>query len=463
MAEVSDEDIYALVAREQRAFRRILFAGVGMLALLVILSCVLAVYYFQVERELRSNAHALRQQAHDVRSEVDRQNIQIAKQVADLKADYDDLHGWLASETQAASADDLSAALQSADTYLRTGARIRLADERTLQLATSRTSALPAAEKRLLSGAMLVLEFDRTGGRYEADQQVPVALREAKADFETAGANPAYAVPARAGVAMVFYRLANAENYPVDRCQAVISTVGEDGTLGPRPLYWRAQCQRKLGLAADALKTYATALEASFADQPPATTDDPDTATLTNRMNAYHGLGTTLIAASRNHLSESDAEFKYAIAVARRLCKPTDGEPQPVKPMHFARACLDRAILLRRALGQTPSQVTGSQENLGLALLLDQEYRGALENFKRVNRISPTHAWNQIVGYLAARHLGDRKLRHDTRENISLFKTAQFNVCELHQLLPDDLFNEARAVIEDTHPHDEPVTCPTSL
>jgi hypothetical protein len=242
---------------------------------------------------------------------------------------------------------------------------------------------------------------------------------------------------------------------------ASVAAATEAGGRSPQPLYWRAQCERKLGRTQDALIHYAEALDAAEPSALQPSGVDPDDAEIAIAMNAFHGVGTTLV--SGQGLSESTREVAAAMAIATTKC-PVGADTEARSPrMRLALGCLGQAIRLRGALRQTPNQISGSAENLSFAHLRDGDYVAAFRNTQNVERTG-LFAWNELTRALTARHVlqsdtddddlrdAAGRARAEARRNVSFFTLAQFNACELRTLLGDADFAEARDILLETHP-----------
>ena len=218
--------------------------------------------------------------------------------------------------------------------------------------------------------------------------------------------------------------------------------IGTDDALGLQPLYWRAQCNRKLGRTREALSDYSLALNRVD----PAAEDAPDPAEQLIQMNAFHGLGTVLITTAD---LPPDAEVDAARALAERVCGSGDaGDGSTL--MKLTRACLDKAIALRIALGQTENQQSGSAENISFTYLRDGDFQGALAHSKQIEKTG-LFAWNELVRALSAEAVGDEDVAREARRNVSMFAPESFNVCELRALMAPEVYENARALISSEH------------
>lgn len=132
--------------------------------------------------------------------------------------------------------------------------------------------------------------------------------------------------------------------------------------------------------------------------------------------------------------------------------------------MKMARACLEKAILLRRRLGQTPNQQSGTAENISFTYLLEGDFSGALANAQKVERTG-LFAWNELVRALAAEEVANtnsvdveptaadavRATAAEARRNVSMFAPNQFNPCELRVLLTHEVYLKAEAILRQEH------------
>ncbi|MGQ0532162.1 MAG: hypothetical protein ACT4OF_05640 [Caulobacteraceae bacterium] len=159
---------------------------------------------------------------------------------------------------------------------------------------------------------------------------------------------------------------------------------------GPQPLWWQAQCERKLGQTREALRDYARTLQRVAGV---ATSLTQDYAEMTLAMNAFHGVGTTLIAL--HDTPDGDAHMSAALPIARSAC-PVAADATGSPRMQLAESCLRIAMLLRERLGQTPNQVSGTGENLSFVFLRDENYDAAFAQARRVERTG-LFPWNELV------------------------------------------------------------------
>lgn len=456
-----DSALAALITREQKGFRSTLMAGVAAALIMTLASAALGAYLWTANERLSRTIGDLESQAFGLRRAIDAQRNQVVAQERALRHYYAEIRG---EEPKAGAGPG-----EALRRFLEIGAVPSLADQRAIgQMA--RAPALAPAERALFAGADGLIEFqwrNEAIGREDAD--LPARLKMAQAAFATAAADPAFATLAAAGKAQILYLDASSarRNYSNESCAAVYQAVeasADKGAPPPLPLYWRAQCERKTGRTGAALADYARALDQSApALAPSADAGDaaatPDEATTLAAMNAFHGLGTTLIAGAL--LPADSPELSEGLAIAARHCgKPDEGRSER---MGLAVACLHQAMNLRRALGQTPNQISGSAENIGFALLRDRDYNGAFAHASTVER-SGLFAWNETVRALSAQAAGAgaasarAAAARQAQLNLSFFTVAEFNLCEIRALLSDKNYAAARRLIAAAHPG-EKVEC----
>lgn len=450
MASDGESDLIALVEREQRGFRTILFSGLATLLLLVGMSAALGFYYFDVSRELTSSARKLQLQAFETRRQLDVQNNRVAAQEARIRRVHEEIRrlGSLGA-TQLGDDASLKAAAAAARQLIREGA-VSLAQERLIEIEAEREPADAPAARALLRAAAALLQWTRSGEAIARDaEDLPPVLAQALADFQAASSDAALAASATAGEAWVRFIDASSprSNFRAADCEAVFAAAALSAAiepLGPQPLYWRAQCARKLGRTSEALRDYAQALGQDRSSE--------EFAARTLAMNAFHGLGTTMIAAFEQ--PDDAPEMQIAVQVAGKACPITAGAGGSPR-MQVAVACLDQAIALRRRLRQTQNEQSGSAENISFAYLRDENFQAAFDNAQRIERTG-LFAWNELVRALSAQHLSDTaglaEARADARRNVSFFQLGQFNLCELQALLSTQGYQEAVALIGELHP-----------
>lgn len=454
MADEAESELIALVAREQQALRRTLLAGFSALFLVVAMSIALGIYYFFIARTLAADSERLEQRAFETRILADDLADRISDQEAAIRRNYEELRTASQEEPVDTSPE---AALQVVRDFLERGVH-SLAGEKLI--ARARDAEASPGRASLYQGVSALLEWERGGSVIPRDaEDLPTTLLRARTAFEAAGEDPALRPLSQAGLAWIHFENASSarSNYaPADCEQVFVATEASapDGRMGPQPRYWRGQCARKQGQVRQALRDYGLALQRI------RETSEPETASLVRRearltleMNAYHGLGTVLIAAVD---APEDDELAAARQLAREACYPASvaAGSEETQLMH---ACLQKAMSLRRRLRQTENQVSGTRENLSFVFLRDDDYQGAFQNAMEVEDTG-LFAWNELIRAVVAREVGEASAARDARRNVSLFDVNQFNVCELRELLRPDHFEAAYDILAEEHPGLD-VTC----
>ncbi len=434
MANQGERDLIALVQHEQRGFRFILFSGFALLLVLAIMSVALGFYYWRASEQLQNT---IARQRFDTRSEFDQQNNAVAAQDRRLNRIHDEIRRMAGAG--AATLND-EGALRAAEAYLLRGHLLALAEENAIEAAAERAPE-SALRHFLTASAQLNTWSQRNNANLpQGATALPAELESAREAFEAAAADPAYAMRASAGLARLLYLEASGlqPNFEQTRCQAVFDAVAAAPPDSPHLLWQRSQCERKLGRAGEALRDYARMLASTW--QAANTTRDEGELLLA--MNAFHGVGTTLIVMN----DAADPAVAEALPLARQACAP-EGDAL----MAHALACLNRAVTLRRRLRQTPNEVSGTQENLGFAYLRTGDFSGALENAEAVEATG-LFAWNELVRAIAARHLNLGDVEAEARRNVGFFDAvASFAPCEIKRLLNQDLFQEALDILSREH------------
>lgn len=453
MTDAAERELSALIVREQRGFRIMMYFGVFLMIVIGLMSVGMGLYYSRTQAEI---ARAVAKQQFDARRADQRTINAITNQAIDIRRISDELR-----RMSGAGAGGPGDALAAARVYLERGQR-SLSGERAVEIALQGEDA-QGPQRALLEGVAHLLAFDRSGGGVQAgDEALPPRLQEALAAFERAKNDPELGPLAQIGRALVLFNEAQRVSYTQEACdalfQAVVASAGAGGALAPRPLYWRANCERKLGQTPEALRDYAAMLTQSAAAAADA---DADHADLDLAMNAFHGVGTTLIAL--NGARADDANVQAGLAVAAREC-PQQSQDGGSAQMRLAIACLSQAMALRRRMGQNPSQVAGTGENLGFAYLRDNDFPGALDHANRTAG-DTLAAWNELVRALAAERIAAaaegedadaaREIARQARSNISFFTPPQFDLCEVRRLLSPELYREAVAIVRDEHRNEE--------
>lgn len=435
MANQGERDLIALVQHEQRGFRFILFSGFALLLVLAIMSVALGFYYWRASEQLQNT---IARQRFDTRTEFDQQRNAVAAQDRRLNRIHDEIRRMAGAD--AASLND-EGALRAAEAYLLRGHLLSLAEENAIEAAAQRAPA--SALKHFLSGAAQLNTWSQRNNANlpQGATALPAELVGAREAFEAAAqADPAFAMRASAGLARLLYLEASGlqPNYQQARCQAVFDAVSAAPPDSPQLLWQQAQCERKLGRTGEALRDYARMLERTW--QTANTTRDEGELLLA--MNAYHGVGTTLIVMN----DASDPAVAAALPLARQACAP-EGDAL----MAHALACMNRAVALRRRMRQTPNEVSGTQENLGFAYLRTGDFQGAFDNAEAVEDTG-LFAWNELVRAIAAKHLGLSDAEAGARRNVGFFEgVGSFAPCEIKRLLNPDLFQEALDILSREH------------
>lgn len=455
MSDQGERDLIALIAREQRGFRFILFAGLATLVVLIAMSAGLGFYYYRVSQQM---TNLVEREAFDTRRRIAQQDNRVAAQDLRLRRVQEEIRSVI-DQRPVGAGQDLSTAVAAAGGYLQDG-RLSVADEHLIEVAASSSNGGPA-KQALLRGVTALIVWGRNSEQVPNNATaLPQRLEQARADFTTAAGDHALAPLANAGAAWVLYIEASSDisNYRADTCAAMFAKVAAsavNGTPGPQPLWWQAQCERKLGRTAEALRDYARTLERTAGVAASLTQDLTE---VTLAMNAFHGVGTSLIAL--HGVSDDDANMRAALSVARNSCPAATGGTGSPR-MQIAESCLRIAMSLRERLGQTPNQVSGTSENLSFVYLRDRNFQAAYDNARRVERTG-VFPWNELMRALTARHVPNARdaaaAQHEARRNISFFRVRQFNLCELRVLLDDALYNEAVEIIRQEHPN-EAVSC----
>lgn len=461
MSTDSERDLVALIGNEQRGFRTMLFAGVGVLVVLVLMSAALGVYYYQVAQSLGETSRELQLQAFNTRRSIDQQNNQASDQARRLRR--------LSYELR--NADDRAQLVVNADTVLA-AARGYLqnaslsVDEESVLDAGNDAELGTSSLRDLLRGVSALLAWDRNGDSLDVNAPRPRRFLRGREAFEAARADPALAALASSGLAALTFIEAQASNYDPQYCETLFGLVeasAENGAIGPQPLWQRAQCERKLGRTAEAMRDYALAVELTYqAQQQGGRRNDPSELTLT--MNAYHGLGTTLIAL--HETSDADPGKGSALAVARTACAaaaPAVELRAQAPDLQLAEACVRVAIALRERLRQSQNQISGTRENLGFLYLREDNFTAAYENTRAVERTG-LFAWNELLRAMAAEEVdepGAAAAARAARRHVGFFSVGQFNVCELRSLMSAAHYERAIALIQHEH-GGESVACETS-
>jgi len=457
MSMTPEEELVALISEEQRGLRRILFSGFMALMLVIAMSVTLGIYYYQVSQNLTRESRilteksaTLEKQAFNIRRDVDAQANSISDQKHAISQAYEEIR--LSTNT---SADGVSTTdgLEAIRQYLHYGNQ-SLSNQRLIDgLARS---AGDAPEVRLAQGVAELVAWDLSARSLDRDgTELPEHLDRAERAFEALREDENLSALAHNGLAQIRFEVASSarSNYTDSDCQDVFEMVAEsrsDDGYSPQPLYWQAACQRKTGRAEDALRSFALSLRVTQGGQFAAGNDSRFVLTL--RMNAFHGLGTVLIATADETEDEALSEARE---LARSSCRSSEGD-EGSPTMVLARACLLDAMELRRRLGQTDNQISGTGENLSFTYLWDEQFDRAFDHAETVERTG-VFAWNELVRAIAARAIGSDAEARDAMRNVELFDDpTSFNICEIRNLLRDETYASAVEIMAEAYPEFEP-------
>ena len=448
MTQSAEGELVELMAREQRALRGVLFTGIAALIIVIAISAILGVYYFTVSQkltarsaELEATADMLENQAFQTRRIVELQADRLARQETEIGRAYEEIRALL-PDTGGRNGD----AARAADAFLETGA-LSLATERLIERAAA--TPRPASETAYLNGVNALIAWDRETNQFGNEPAALGVSRDAAVSaFSSILRDEDFARRGHLGLAAAWFRIAQASGYSRADCERLfdhLAAVGPDTNMPPQALYWMANCERKLGRSADALGHYALALNVSRAAQQAEGQSVPQTrAERILELNAFHGLGTVLIATMD---VQGNANVDSARRLAADVCPPLSKEG--LSPLGLlAYSCLEEAIRLRAdVLDQTRRQVVGSSENLSFIYLKDGQYDTAFEHASEIESETGLFAWNELIRTISAARIGNIDAEAEARRNVSLFATADFNLCEIRVLLDDDLYSEALTIV----------------
>jgi len=468
-----EEEADDVIVKGQRSFRRVQFVGIAMLFVVMAMTAALAVYFYLVFGQLRDAANRLEQGAFEARRTADRQTNQVAALERGMRRTFDEFRQTTAngiSIAEGETVDPAPARLLVAQ-YLRRGVST-LRDELLIASIADHPTT-PPADTALFRGTLAMIAWGRSGEQITKDMTVlPDRLTDAEQLFRAALADEALKPLAQTGIAWVIYLNASSprSSYAPADCAALHEAVEAAGdNPGPQAHFWEASCNRKLGERLKALKDYVRVLTdaAPNGDAVLASLPRRDDADLMLEMNALHGVGTQLIST----YNASDQTVADALAMASTRCSP--GQPVTIDPMAaklgdrmlLARKCLERAIDVRRQLGQTQNERSGSQENISFAYLREGDFKGAFANAQAVTATG-YFAWNELVRALSAEKLLEaegarddvRAALSEARRAVRFFRVAEFNPCELPVLLDEDLFAAANDIVKQEHGGDG-LTC----
>jgi tetratricopeptide (TPR) repeat protein len=464
--DASDDVLVQLISREQRGLRRTLIFGIVVLFLMLVMSIGLAFVVRTYSLSVTKNLATLETQAFQTRRDVDTQFNRVSDLEAQMRRMYTEIRGTMRSETLDMTPE---AGIIAAQNYLQRGAST-ISEQRQIELLAQTGDPL-APETALFRGIAALQSWERSGNTIPAgDTALPETLQRAQRAFAEISTDPELGRLARLGMISVDFTLASSPRggFSKDACEPVIdalTALEQQTALGLQPLYWRAQCERKLGRISESLRDYGRALNMSRYLE--ATDPRPNDRTETTlKMNAYHGLGTVLIA-SLGHTDNGNVAA--AQALARDVCEP-DKFPTQLEQTRLAFACLQEAMRIRREdLRQTPNQISGSGENITFIHLRDGELNKAYQHTVATHRTG-LFAWNESLRALTAERLaeaaGDRQARRTYRDalaealgNVRRFEDGQFNLCELRVLLSDEDYDDLERIVLSQRPN-VPVECP---
>lgn len=437
-AQSAEAQIEALLRRERRQIGFSTVLAYGFLAVLVATVAALALVTTGTLRSLDEMRREMRQlrldmavQLGDAREEAARRNLERA-------ADYRDLREAVRPALARLNGVDEAGAVEAARLLL-TGERTRIG----LKEAVAFESVLEASPESpaapLFRAAQALSAFEEarftelnsaTSAAFEDLPSRAPALRQALEALEAlqAAADPSLAATAHAGRALAYFWAAEQLNFRPEACAAMEQALGGLPSAEMMTLRLRlaqAECRRKLGRTAAANAAFAEAVELAGAAPPQLA------------YQAFHGRGTTAIALVRDDAPEVNRRAALDAAVAD----------------------LNEAARLREEAGQIPSQINGSLENLGFALLRAGRFQEALAHTAAIDEVQPL-AWNTTVRLLAARQLREAGAAREALAQLRLFRRAQFAECEMAKLLGPALAQELPALLVQVREPQAPAPCP---
>lgn len=445
----SDEDaLTAMLDRDQRSFRRVLFAGIAMIVVVMLIGGALVAQNFRTAQNLSSLETKLRQveqntrlEAHRLRQTADAAAIADNRRAMENRAAFEDIRNLIDASTPGAGArGGATGAQQAAFAYLE-GLRLPLVGERAIHGVLSSTAPVDAPMRDLLAAVELMRRYDKAGAGLRADASGASALtpelEDAAARLDRAAHAPALKQAALVGRARIDYILAAANNFRRPLCDTMFQRVDAlpRAAWSIQVLLNRAECWRKNGDSQSANAEFEAAvkrLAATPANQERALSgSDADPLV---QYQAYHGRGTTLIAIA------------------------ADGD---LEKLRQAQDDLQKAAGLRKLGGQSELEVVGSLENLGLAYLKAGQYQQAARNAAEVTRVRSL-GWNEVVRALSAQQLKDDDTYATARENLANYRRAEFNECELKKLVGQRLEGPLLDLLEGTRDGGAPAPCSAS-
>ncbi|MEQ9507209.1 MAG: hypothetical protein RLO80_13180 [Hyphomonas sp.] len=458
-----DDVLVELISREQRGMRRVLMAGMGAVLLMIAMSGALAFYYYEYAQKIAADIKLQEKVQEQTSLQLANQGF-VTRRLVDESlnrlSDVDAFNRGFYEEVRLLTNDRLvpatfEEALAVAETFLQRGARSFAAEGAIESQVAGSAKDAPAD---FFMGVAALQKWARNGSAIdEKATGLPPELAEAEAQFLRAAVDPRLTQLASLGLANIYYIDASSPrlSYSVEGCEKVfekLDAAGGDQQIGPQPLYWRSQCFRKLGRTSEALGTYSLALRKSLDENSVGTdTLNARRSELTLQMNAFHGLGTVIIATG-------DLTNVSGLENAERACKPQEFEKHP-PGTRLAYACLMRAINLRKeSLGQTENQVSGSGENLSFVHLRDGNADKAFKNASDVHKTG-YFAWNELMLALTADRVDEEEVAAEARQIVAMYEPRQFNLCELRALLSETDYVAAVAIVGEGRKDFEAPVC----
>jgi hypothetical protein len=464
MAENSDDALLELVAQEQRDFRRLLFSGMFALVLVALVSVGTSFYLWRASTQITDKIDRFEfKSRQDQQDSLDRVN-RLQTEVRGLVREF-----WNAQKAEKAGAGIApEQALAAARAALSVG-RLPLQQELLLDVAggnepgapgTATPAAPASAQTDLVAGVSAILGWLRFEENFPPGKfggALPPALENARTRLTGAAADPAFAAEANTGLAWITFLDVQARGaFTPEACAVLLAqtdALKKAQAVAPQALYWSAQCLRKSGRYYDSLLDYVALVDALTH----VGGGDREGARLLE-MNAFHGLGTQLVATR----ARPDADIASALAIARARC----GVDETASRMAIARACLDAAVTLRKRLGQTQSDQAGTLENKNFAYLAERDFAGALANANAVADLRAPLAWNELARMLAAENAPagadaktNARVAREAAANLSHLDYDGFAVCELKVLLDADLFARAEKALAEAFPKAQRPKC----
>jgi len=462
MTQSSDDQLVALISREQRGIRRTMYAGLLAIFFMVAMSGAMAVFYWKYSEQIREHIVVLEEKSDELFVEAFNTRRDVDSSVNRI-SDLDALNLIMSEEMRLLAGRSVEdkvqpeKALLAAEAYFQRGTRDFVAERNIEEAALQQTDTPLGA---LLAGARALQAWERSRDTISSTAiKLPPDLTAAQATLSSVSEDADLGALANLGLAWVAYLDAASQrtNYSAESCDRVVSLLARAEAsleLGPQPRYWRGQCYRKRGQTALAMQDFSKSLLQSINSSSSLQTGPAaERAEIALEMNAFHGLGTVLIAAP-------DLSSVEGIREAEAACRPDEFDFHPAST-RLAFACLSQAVRLRSQLRQTANQLSGTAENLGFVYLRQQAPEEALKHAISVHGTG-LFAWNELLRALSAQLLANAEQEKDARRYVRQFKVEQFNLCELKVLLSPDHFSAAVAIIQDARPALESSCLPDS-